>query len=371
MKKLTSKRLDVRVGNASYPIIVGVDLEKELLSVVQKESCSRIAVITDTTVRRLWGAQLVHTLKRANKPVALFSFPSGERNKNQKTVTSLQHQLLKKRFGRDSLIVAVGGGVTGDMAGFVAATYLRGVPYVQVPTTLLAMVDSSIGGKVGIDTHYGKNTVGAFWQPRAVIADLRFLKELPRTQLISGLLEAVKTFFTSDARALVTAQKLDLDNPLQTAKILQAIVFRSISIKAAIVERDERERNERKVVNFGHTIGHAIELLSGFKMPHGYAVGYGMLVEAKVSELLRILPSGQFELIGSYLKRLGVTTKALVRFSAARVLRVAKADKKTRGGKIHYILLARVGSVYKKAGQYAHPVKDRVVKKALRILTGK
>ena len=366
MTKLISKRLDVRVGNASYPIVVGVDLEKELLSVVQKEPCSRIAIITDGTVRRLWGTQLVRTLKRAKKSVELFSFPSGERNKNQKTVTAMQHELMKRGFGRDTLISAFGGGVVGDVAGFVAATYVRGVPYIHVPTTLLAMVDSSIGGKVGVDTPYGKNTVGAFWQPKAVISDLRFLKGLPKTQLISGLLEAIKSFFTSDSGSLSLAKMLDLDDPLRTANVLERIVYASVAHKAGVIARDEREENERKVLNFGHTIGHAIEFLSGFTIPHGCAVGYGMLVETKIAELLGHLSAKDRAAVHDYLAAFGIRGNAISRFSIPAILKTTRSDKKTRGGIPHYVLLSSLGSVYKKNGRYAHPVKDAVVSRALR-----
>jgi len=253
----------------------------------------------------------------------------------------------------------------------VAATYLRGVPYIQMPTTLLAMVDSSVGGKVGINTPFGKNTVGAFYQPKAVIADLNFLVKQSRKELINGLMEAVKTFFTSDKEALSLAIELNLDSPLKTRDILQEIVFRSLQIKAGIAERDETEVNERKVVNFGHTIGHSIELLSGYRLPHGYAVGYGMLVEAKTSEMLNILSPEECNFVTNYLKTFGITSAPLRKFQAGQVIKASKNDKKVRGGKPYYILLESIGRVHKKDGQFAHAVKDSVVKKAFLLVTKK
>ena len=198
---MKSEILQLKLGASSYPIQVGHNIDAELLKAVEG-NYAHLAVITDATVKKLWGKKISTVLEKSGKPVSLFSFPAGETNKNQKTVTNLQHALLKQRLGRDTLIVALGGGVVGDIAGFVAATFLRGVPFIQVPTTLLAMVDSSIGGKVGIDTPYGKNMIGAFHQPRLVIIDLKFLETLPQKQIINGLMEAVKTFFTSDKEAL-------------------------------------------------------------------------------------------------------------------------------------------------------------------------
>ncbi len=368
---LQPKKLSVQIGERSkYPIIIGTNLEKEILSVLQKEAQNRrIVIITDNRVKKMFGQKLLATVKKSGRPVEMMHFSHGEQNKNQATVTALQHALLKKRYGRDTLIIAVGGGVVGDVVGYVSATYLRGVPYIQMPTTLLAMVDSSVGGKVGINTPFGKNTVGAFYQPKAVIADLNFLAHQSRKEIINGLMEAVKTFFTSDKEALSLAIELNIDSPLKTRGILQEIVFRSVQIKAGIAERDETESNERKVVNFGHTIGHSLELLSGYRLPHGYAVGYGMLVETKIAELLGLLSADECEFVRSYLKTFGIAAKPLRKFAFPKILAATKGDKKVRGGKPYYILLESIGRVHKKGGQFAHAVPDSVVKKAYRILT--
>lgn len=365
MNRPDRTRFSSGIPGADYFVVVGFDLEKDLVEAVKREAAgSRVALISDDVVEKKWGGSIVSSLSNAGVPVELFTFPHGEKHKHQATASALQDELLKKRYGRDTLILALGGGVVGDVAGYVAATFLRGVPYIQVPTTLLAMVDSSIGGKVGVDTSYGKNTVGAFWQPAAVISDLRFLEGLPKREVISGLLEALKSFFTSDRDALHVIDALNLNEPLSSPEALQEIVVRSIRFKAGVVARDEREENERKILNFGHTVGHAIELLSGYQTPHGFAVGYGMLVEARVSELLGILPARDRVAIDRYLARFGIKPSGLKKYPVTKVLGVIKGDKKTRRGIPHYVLLRSIGSVYVKGGQYAHPVPTRIVRKA-------
>ncbi len=369
MQHMTTRKITVAVGK-SYPIIVGYGLEKELVAAVRREGAARIAVITDSNVERLHGARVLKVLKTAGVQAEIFSFKAGESNKYQTTVTSLQHQLLKRKYGRDTLIVALGGGVVGDVAGFVAATYLRGVPFIQVPTSLLAMVDSSVGGKVGIDTPYGKNTVGAFWQPKAVVIDLKFIETLPREEFVNGLFEAIKTFMTSDKAMFAKAKKLDVDSPLKNPQLLLDVVHRSVAIKAGIVARDEREQNERRVVNFGHTIGHAIEFLSKFTIPHGFAVGYGMLVEAEIARQLKLLSQKDFDAVAGSLTALGITARPLAKFPLGKILETTRSDKKTKGGMPYYVLLSSIGSVYTHKGQFAHPVSDAVVASAINTLIG-
>ena len=352
-------RFSSGIPDADYTIIVGTSLEKELVAAVQDLGAGRIAIISDETVAKKWGKGVASVLR-----AELLTFPAGEKNKTQETVSALQSELLKKRFGRDTIIVALGGGVVGDVAGYVAATFLRGVPYIQVPTTLLAMVDSSIGGKVGVDTEYGKNTVRAFWQPRAVIADLRFLAGLPLREVKSGLLEAIKGFFTSDKVALVLIDSLDLDDPLSKPTALQEIVVRAMKFKAGVVARDEREENERRVLNFGHTVGHAIELLSGYRVPHGFAVGYGILVETKLAEDLGILSDKDRAIVVEYLARFGIAPAGLKEYDSDAVIEAMMGDKKAKAGTIYCVLLDGIGSVYTAGGQYAHPVESSAVREA-------
>lgn len=354
-----------------YPIVIGKNLEREVIAQIQDSNVANVVIITDSNVERLWGAHVLAICKKSGIATEIFTFTAGESNKNQMTVTSLQHQLLSRRFGRDTLIVALGGGVVGDVAGFVAATYMRGVPFIQIPTSMLAMVDSSVGGKVGIDTKYGKNTVGSFWQPQAVLIDLQFLKTLPQHEFVNGYFEAMKTFITSDAKIFARSQRLNVESPLTDEDLLRDVIHRSVSIKAGIVGRDEREQNERKVVNFGHTIGHAIELLSKFKIPHGFAVGYGMLVEAEVARQLNILSEKDFAAIEKSLSLLGITARPLSKFTLRKILETTRADKKSKGGMPQYVLVDGIGSVFTGKGQYAHAVSDAVVTSAILQLLGK
>lgn len=359
----------VRVHNDSYPFVLGSNLEQELQKVVLGYSGHRIAIIADTTVAKLWGKEIVSTLKKIGRQALLLPFTGGERNKNQKTVTALQHELLKRRFGRDTLIVALGGGVTGDIAGFVASTVLRGIPFIQIPTTLLAGVDSSVGGKVGIDTPYGKNLIGQFHQPRAVISDMRFLSTLPKQHIVNGLFEAIKLFIISDKESLGLVAQLNLNDPLTKPTVLREIIWRSVRGKALVVKRDEHEKNERKTLNFGHTIGHALELISEYRLLHGFGVAYGMLVETKISELLGILSAKDGDYIRDCLASFGIHGGEIRKYRTREIIAATRGDKKIRGGKPHYVLLESIGSVHIKAGQYAHPVTDAIVKEALRAVT--
>src|SRR3989338_9087302 len=313
---LQPKKLTVQIGERSkYPIIVGTNLEKEILSALEREAQKRrIVIITDNRIKKIFGQNLLATMKKSGRPAELMHFPHGEQNKTQTTVTALQHALLKKRYGRDTLIIAVGGCVVGDVVGYVAATYLRGVPYIQMPTTILAMVDSSVGGKVGINTPFGKNTIGAFYLPRAVISDLQYLSKLPREHVINGLVEAIKKFMTSDASGLEVVKKINLDDPLATQDALMDVICRSIEIKTEVSMRDEREENERRILNFGHTIGHALELLSSYTIPHGYGVAYGILAESRISELLGILSAEDRAAVADYLMRFGISAEPIKKF---------------------------------------------------------
>ncbi|MDO8513960.1 MAG: 3-dehydroquinate synthase [bacterium] len=362
---METRSFSVKVGGNAYPLTIGRHLEGELRKRVAMHPRHRIAVITDSRVGELWGPHIIWALRGLSHEPALLRFPAGERHKTGETVSALYDKLQKRRFGRDTLIMAFGGGVVGDIAGFVAATYQRGVPFIQVPTTLLAMVDSSVGGKVGYDMNNVKNLIGAFNQPRAVIVDLNFLSTLPKRQVLNGLFEAIKMSFIRQRRSLELARKLNLVNPLKTSDVLQEIVWRAVRLKAGVVQRDEKEQHERKILNFGHTVGHSIESLSGYRKPHGFCVALGMLVEARISERLGILSSNDADLLEKYLAAFGIHRSELRKYSIADILAATRSDKKTLGGQPHYILLNSIGGVRVDGGRYAHPVSDAVVKTAL------
>ncbi len=290
--------------DASYDILIGRGLLAGLEALL-REHCpaARYAVITDSHVAKLYGEQIVARCHDAKLHVQLFEFPAGEWNKTRETWATLSDKLLAAQFARDSAVIALGGGVVGDVAGFVAATYLRGVPYVQVPTTLLAMIDSSIGGKTGVDVPAGKNLLGAFHQPRLVVADLDVLASLAPVQLAAGMAEAVKHGVIADAEYFAFLERERASVAAKDPEALEHLVRRSVEIKAEVVAADEREAGRRAILNFGHTVGHAIEATARFEVLHGEAVAIGMAYESRLAEALGVADRGTAERIGGLLKR--------------------------------------------------------------------
>ena len=348
---------------SSYPNQIGLKF-LDNISDWMPSGVGRVVIITDHYVRKHYACLVEQALKSGGYNTLLLSFPCGEKNKNIRTKTKLEEKMLLEGCDRDSLILALGGGVVGDMAGFIAATFMRGISYIQIPTTLLAMVDSSVGGKTGIDTPQGKNLIGAFWQPKAVISDIECLKTLPQKQVINGLIEALKMFLTSDVESLNYLQQ-NLGGILRRDEnILINIVHRAVKIKANIVQNDEKEKHQRATLNFGHTIGHALEKLSDYQLLHGYAVALGILVEVKIAQLMGHLEEKHYLLIKTLFSRLYILTSELKKFDVNDVIKNTKSDKKNRAGLVHYVLLNDLGSVYEMKNQFAHPVPDEVVRHA-------
>lgn len=349
----------------SYPIYVRNNLlatpRKWLPPAYQNYS---LVIISDNTVKKLYAQVLFKTLKKQNKRVWLISIPAGELTKNTNMKQYIEEKMLKQRLMRDTLILAVGGGVVGDLAGFIAATYMRGIPYIQIPTTLLAMVDSSVGGKTAINTPLGKNLLGAFWQPKAVIADVNCLQTLPQKQLINGLIEAIKMFLTNDKNSFIYTNKNLEKIMLHDERVLKNIISRAIKIKSKVISADETENHQRMILNFGHTIAHALEQVTQYRMLHGFAVAYGILIEAKISQLLDLLSAEQYAEIRFLFSKIGIFGSDLRLISKQKLLAATKLDKKMRGGKTRYILLRSIGQVYYH-NTFAHPVADQVVKQAL------
>lgn len=350
---------------ADYPILIGANLEN-VTAWLPKQRFNRIVIITDHGVKKRYGFALQKCLKQKGHHVLLLSFPAGEKSKNEKTKQIIEHTMQRHHCGRDTLVLALGGGVVGDLAGFIAATYLRGVPYIQIPTTLLAMVDSSVGGKTGINTVHGKNLIGAICQPLCVVVDVVLLTSLSRKNMINGLIEAIKMFLTHDSESFnFTASHL-LHIIKGDAKLVKEIVARATTIKAAVVSLDERERGERSVLNFGHTIGHALENISNYTLAHGYAVGYGIVVEATISHLLGLLDSNQLLTIINLFARLGIQGKDLQKYDLTKLIQATKIDKKARFGSVHYTLLQKIGRAHRTNGKYVHPVPDKIVRLAFK-----
>jgi 3-dehydroquinate synthase len=275
--------------------------------------------------------------------------------------------MLARGFGRDSIVVALGGGVVGDIAGFVAATYMRGIPVIQVPTTLLAMVDASVGGKTGVDTPAGKNLVGAFHQPSAVVIDPLVLRTLPPEHIRAGFAEIVKHGVVADADYFERASTFVEQWPLSGQHGLPEltdIIARSVEIKAAIVARDERESGLRKVLNFGHTIGHAIEAASEFETLHGEAVAIGLVAEARLAERIGVAKTGTARVIERVCRAAGLQT-TMPSIPVDTIIGFTRADKKVRAGRVEYALPKQIGEMAGAEHGWTVAVDDTVVRETL------
>ncbi len=326
----------------------------------------RYALITDDVVAPLYAERVRAALGPVGD-VTMVAIPSGEENKTRAMWEYATDDLLDTGFGRDGVVIALGGGVVGDLAGFVAATYMRGVPFVQMPTTLLAMIDASIGGKTGVDTRAGKNLVGAFHQPAAVIVDPTVLATLPREQLRAGLAEALKHGVIADAvyfdRVADAAARLDSVDVAGDAML--DLVARSIEIKADVVRRDERESGVRKTLNFGHTIAHAIERCANFTIRHGDAVAIGMVYESAIAEALTLAVKGTASRIRDAVERAGLPHERPRSITAEDVLAATRSDKKARESRVEYALPTRIGAMAGAERAWSLPVPDDVVLEAL------
>ena len=357
----------VETRDASYDILIGPGLVGQLDTIV-REYCpaAAYAVISDSHVGKIFGEDAVQRLSAAGCRADLFTFSAGEWNKTRDTWASLSDRMLASRFGRDCAVIALGGGVVNDVAGFVAATYLRGVPLVQLPTTLLAMIDSSIGGKTGVDVPAGKNLLGAFHQPRVVIADPDLLGSLSSVQLAAGLAEAVKHGVIADAEYFAFLEGEYAAIFAKHAPALERVVRRSVEIKAAVVAHDERERGKRAILNFGHTVGHAIEATSKYEVLHGEAVAIGMVYEGRLAETLGIATAGTAERIKSALERLNLPIDRPDASHVDDLLEAMRADKKVRAGEIRLALPRTIGVAHgDDATGWTVPVPEATIRQVL------
>ncbi len=359
--------MTVTVSHAggSYPVIVEAGLLSRLDGIVRERlPGARIAMIADARVFALLRDGRLGAPAWAGDALV---FPSGESSKTREWWSRLTDGLLELGIGRDAGIVALGGGVAGDLAGFVAATYMRGLPCIQVPTTLLAMVDASVGGKTGVDTPHGKNLVGAFHPPVAVLADPLALRTLDEREFRSGLAEAVKHGLIADRDYFEWMERETDAIVRRDLAALTRLVTRSVEIKAAIVSEDEREGGRRAILNAGHTVAHALELATGFTLAHGEAVGLGLLAE---SELAARLSIGSPELrprLAALLTRLGLPTRLPAPPAAQAVLAAMATDKKNRRARIRFSLPETLGTMHREGGWTA-AAPESVILEALAML---
>ena len=338
-----TRTLEVGLADRSYPIYIGRDAIDRAGAVVRSRGATRAIVVSNETVSAHWLAPLRASLDAHEVRNDVVMIPDGEAHKNFATLEAVLTRLLELRAERKTMIVALGGGVVGDIAGFAAAVYQRGMPFVQVPTTLLAQVDSSVGGKTGINHPLGKNMVGAFYQPRAVLIDTRCLATLPPREMAAGLAEVIKYGAIRDAGFF---DWLEREMPALVARDPAALahaIHESCRIKAAIVAADEREEGERALLNFGHTFGHAIENGLGYgEWLHGEAVGTGMVVAARVSQRQGRIASADLDRLVTLVARAGLRTDPPA-LGFDRWKKLMGRDKKVAAGSIRYILLDAIG----------------------------
>jgi len=342
-------KLQVKMGNQKYPIFIGNNIITKI-NIFFKENFinfNQCLVIADKNVPKKLINKALKSLPK--KKISLYYFNANEINKNKKSIENILSILLSKNFNRNDCVISIGGGITGDVSGFAASIFKRGLKFINIPTTLLSQVDSSIGGKTGINTKYGKNLIGAFYQPSLVISDINFLKSLPKREIICGYGEILKHAIIADRRFFnflnINGSKiLRLKSPL-----IQKAIFKSCSIKKKVVETDEKEMGVRKILNFGHTFAHAYEAALGYskKLNHGEAVLLGIKTAAKFSLINKILSIGDFDLIENHLNKLNLPrniNKFFSKKSLDKILSFMKKDKKNNTNKINLVLLKKIGS---------------------------
>lgn len=317
----------------------------DLNALVDVCKTKRGAIFADASIADTHGAILQKLLG-----YELIRVPRGEKSKSREMKESLENELMQRGIGRDSTILAMGGGVTTDLVGFIAATYMRGVPLVLMPTTLLAMVDAAIGGKTGIDTPFGKNLIGAFYLPKAILIDLDFLKTLPEKELKNGLSEVLKYGLVQDAEIW---KKCHLD----VKEHLPFLVERSVQCKVEVCQKDFEEKTGlRRILNFGHTVGHALELISNFTMSHGEAVALGCMAESFLSNHLGLLSKEELNDILKLYRKLGYGFKEL---DEKAFLKAIELDKKAKNGKARFVLIDRIGNAAAFHGEYCTEVSSQ------------
>jgi 3-dehydroquinate synthase len=344
----------------AHPIYLGQNLihSAQWRSLLTSMQHKRLALITDSHVADHYGQTLQKVLREQGFQIELFSFPAGEQAKTRETKADLEDMLFAKQYGRDTGILAVGGGLVTDLVGFLAATYCRGVPVIYFPTTLLAMVDASIGGKTGLNTPMGKNLIGTFTQPDAVYMDLSTLKTLPDCEWRNGIAEMVKHSLIANKTLFQTMQASPSLSSLQSRSDLVEVIQQNCAIKAAIVEQDVHEKNMRQLLNFGHTIGHAIETLEQYQIAHGEAVAIGLLVECHLAESLL---ATVYELLQGY----GLPLQTTAFQNKDKLLQALILDKKSLRSIPRFVLLKDIGQPYVNSGQYTHPVDERHLEQAI------
>ena len=346
------EELIVELGSRSYPVRIGSRISSAIGEYLNKLNAgNQVAVVTDENVAKLHLQPIVESLDSAGFSVIAITIPPGEASKSLSVISGLYDKLLTERFERNSTILALGGGVVGDVAGFAAATLLRGIHYIQLPTTLLAQVDSSVGGKVGINHSTGKNLIGAFYQPKAVIIDTDFLSSLPQREIYCGMAEVIKyglildsdfTESVSDNFPVLMANK--------DSSVLTEMIRRCVELKADVVRIDEKEGDYRRILNFGHTIGHGVEaIMPRGAVSHGEAITFGMRAAVRISDSLGLLNSDAAATAFNLLDSIPVPD-SIKDLDVTKIMETMKSDKKVKDGEIHFVLRTEIGKTVIRSG---------------------
>ncbi len=346
----------------AYNVFIGNQTLSELENLIPKQN-KKVVLILDFNVKQLFKKKISGLIKKF-KPLVI-SILATENAKSRKTKQEIEDTMFENNCGRDSLIVSIGGGIIGDISGFVASTFNRGIPFINVPTTLLAMVDSSIGGKTGINTKYGKNLLGSFYQPKAVIADLDFIEKLPENEFKNSMAEIIKIAAVLDNGFFEFLEKnLDLILKRQP-KVLEQVIAKSIELKKEVVEKDEKESGIRQLLNFGHTIGHGLENYFNYSKKHGYCISIGMCVEARISRIMGILSRSDEERLARLIKKTGLPTRINETIEAETLIKIMQLDKKAISNKPRFILLESIGKPKTHNNNYSFEADNKIIKKAL------
>ena len=358
------RKIKVDLGIHSYDILIGRNILDEAAEFIANSSSftKKVLIVTDSNIIARCAGKFTDALSKRNINFETAVIPAGESSKSLQEAEKLYTRAIEMGMDRKSVIIALGGGVVGDLAGFVAATFMRGIPFIQIPTSLLAQVDSSVGGKVAVNHQLGKNLIGAFYQPKAVFIDLDFLATLPPREIKSGLGEIVKYGIIRDAEFFAYIEdnvkkilQCDLD-------VLEHLIYRSCQIKAEVVSADEREAGERMILNFGHTIAHAIEAATNYKVySHGEAVSVGMVGAAIISNSLKLIDLSVVSRIQALLDNLNLVTK-INDCSVDELFNLLLRDKKTFNGKVHWVLINQIGSTCINSSVPSDIVKNAIFK---------
>lgn len=337
-------KMSINLGERSYPIYIATNYADIGKSIASARLSGKMVLITDTNVDMHQADECINALKECGYDVHKYVIAAGEENKNLDTVNEIYRYLVKQKLERNSVLIALGGGVVGDITGFVAATFLRGINFVQVPTTLIAQADSSVGGKVGVDFEGSKNIIGAFYQPRLVYINVNSLKTLPKREVQAGLAEVVKHGIIKD-RDFFDYVEYNLNKIFEFKEdVLQFTARANCSIKGSVVEEDEREGGLRAILNFGHTIGHAVESVSGFQLLHGECVSIGMVGAFKMAQHLGMVDAKEADRVLRLLERIGLPT-GIKGMDVDKVFAQMYHDKKIKNNKLVFILPKRIGEV--------------------------